>query len=583
MLESYKEPSRLYDIIEGKSKANLIIKGGKILNVYTEEIIEDADVAIYGNRIVKIGDCSSLIGKETRVLNAKERFVVPGFIDSFLILESSMQMLTTYAEHALSGGITTTVLFPAPLLRLFGKEGIKFLEEELLSMPIRVYYMIPLSIDDDLSTIIPNHETFVELLLNKKVLGVFGFSKSLIELDFKNVISQYISDSELSGKPIGGFAPLDEKFIDVSSNLGLKFFSYIRNKENATKILRNGNYLVLSSLDLWKLKEIIETIFNNKVPTDKIVLSTGLLDVRELSRGNHLSNLFSYIVKLGIDPIKAVKFLTINSARLFGIENVIGSIAPGKIADIVVLKDLTKFEVYATVADGNICFLDNKFHIKFKVSRQPEYLMETISYLHGLNPELLQVDVSSGNNVKIRVIKVSDESIDTEEEVVLLPVVNGKVVCDPTNDIVHISLIGRKGDYIQNAFVKGIGIKRGAIASTLNFGSNGIIVIGTNARDMLEAVHNITKTKGGISVVENGHNLFSLSLPLAGFMSFEVAKQLSFEIEALYKNLYKIGCKNEKFLLIVSTLSDVNIPKVRITKNGLFDVERGKIVKTIVS
>lgn len=580
MLDNYKRLSEYY--MEGKSKASLVIRGGKILNVYTEEIIEDADVAIYGDKIVKVGDCSNLIGKETKVLDIKERFVVPGFVDSFLILESSMQMPTTYAEYALSGGITTMILFPTPLFRLFGKEGIKFFEEELSSVPIRFYYMAPLTIDEDLSAIIPDHETFVELLLSKRVLGVLGFSRSLTELDLKNVIHQYVSDSILSGKPVGGFAPLDEDFIDASSNLGLKFFSCIRNEKNAMKVLRNGGYLVLSLLDLWKLSEIMKTIIKNKVPTDGIILSTGVLDMKGLSRGNHLSNLLSDVVKVGIEPIKAIKFLTVNPAKLFGIENMIGSISPGKLADIAILKDLTNFEVYATIVGGNIIFSDDKFHVSFKIPRHPKNLIETINYFQGLNPELLQVNVSSENNAKIRAIKVSNESIDTEEEIVVLPVVSGKVMCNPTDNILYISLIDRKGKYIQNAFVKGIELKRGAIALTLNFGSNEIIAVGTNTKDMVEAINTLTKMNGGISVVNNGRNLFSLPLPLAGFMSFEVTKQLSFEVEILYKNLSKIGCKNEKSLLLISTLSDINIPKIRITKNGLFDVESGKFVKTII-
>lgn len=577
MLKGYK------GFIGGKSKATLVIKGGKILNVYTEEIIEDTDVAIYDGKIVKVGDCSQLIGEETKVLNAKEKFVVPGFVDSFLILESSMQTPTTYAEYALSGGITTIILFPAPLFRLFGKGGIKFFEGELSSIPIRFYYIIPLIIDENISAIAPNHETFVEFLLDKSFLGVLGFSKGLSELDFKNIVSQYVSDAVLSNKPIGGFAPLNEEFIDFSLNLGLKFFSYIRNEKNAIKVLRNGGYLVLSSLDYWKLKEIIETIIKNKVATDGIVLGTGLLDVRELSKGKHLSNLLSHFIELGIDPIKAIKFLTINPAKLFGIENRIGSITPGKLADIVILKDLTKFEVYATIVDGNIVFLDNKFHVNFKIPRYSKDLTETISYSKDLEPELFQVNTSSGNNVKARVIKVNNESIDTEDEVVLLPVVDGKVMCDPMNDILYLSLVDRKGEYVQNAFIKGIGLKRGAIALTLNFGSNEMIVVGTDVKDMFEAVRILTKIKGGISVVENGYNLFSLSLPLAGFMGFEVTKQLSFEIEALYRNLSKMGCKNEKILMIISTLSDINIPRIRITKNGLFDVENGKFVETITS
>ncbi|MGB9894513.1 MAG: adenine deaminase C-terminal domain-containing protein [Thermoproteota archaeon] len=582
MLRDYKGLSELYDIVEGKSKATLVIKGGKILNVYTEEIIENADIAIYGNKVVKVGDCSGLIGKETKVLNVKEKFIVPGFIDSFLILEFSMQTPATYARYALSGGVTTIVLFPAPLYRLFRKEGIRFFEEELSNTPVRFYYMVPLITDEKLSTIVPDHETFVEFLLNKKVLGVLGFSKSLSELDFKNVINQYISDSILSEKPIGGFAPPDEKAIDVFSSLGLRFFTYIRSEKSAMKVLRNGGYLVLSLLDHWKLKEITETITKNKISTDGIVLSTGLLDMRELSRGKHLSNLLSYIVELGIDPVEAIRFLTVNPARMLGIENKIGSIAPGKLADVVVLKDLTKFEVYATIVDGNIVFSDNEFHISSKIISYPKYLTETISYLRGLNSELLQVNTSSGNNVKVRAIKVNNENIDTEEEITLLSVVNGKVMCNITDDILYLSLVDRKGEYVQNAFIKGIGLKRGAIALTLNLGSNEIITVGTNTKDMLEAIRTLTKINGGISVVENGRNLFSLPLPLAGFMSFEVTKQLSFEIEVLYKNLSKIGCKNEKILLVISALSDVNIPRIRITRNGLFDVESGKFVETVI-
>jgi adenine deaminase len=582
MLRDYKGLNELYDLVEGKSKATLIIKGGKVLNVYTEEVIENADIAIYNDKIVKVGDCSSLLGKETKVLDVKEKFVVPGFIDSFLILESSMQTPATYARYALSGGVTTIILFPAPLYRLFKKEGIKFFEEELSNTPVRFYYMVPLIADEKLSAILPDHETFVEFLLNKKVLGVLGFSKSLCELDFKNVINQYISDSILSGKPVGGIAPLDEKLIDAFSNLGLRFFTYIRSEKSAMKVLRNGGYLVLSLLDRWKLKEIIEMVIKNKVPTDGIVLSTGLLDIRELSKGKHLSNLLSYIVNLGIDPIKAIKFLTVNPARLFGIENEIGSIAPGKLADIVVLKDLTKFEVYATIVDGNIVFSDNEFRISSKISSYPKYLTETIIYPKSLNSELLQVNTTSGNNVKVRAIKVNNKNIYTEEEMVALSVVKGKVMCDITNDILHLSLVDRKGEYVQNAFVKGIGLKKGAMALTLNLGSNEIIAIGTNAKDMLEAINILTKINGGISIVEDGRKLYSLPLPLAGFMSFEVTKQLFFETEALYKNLSKIGCKNEKSLLVISTLSDVNIPKIRITRNGLFDVENGKFVETVI-
>lgn len=564
------------------TKATLVIKEGNVINVHTEELIENTDVAIYGNKIIKVGDCSKLIGKETKIINAREKFVIPGIIDSFLILESSMLTPATYGEYALRNGITTLILFPASLFRLFGRSGMDFFEDELINVPIRSYYLIPLVIDESLSAPLISHEVFVEFLLSRKVLGVFGFSKSLNELDVKGVVSQYILDSTLAGKPVGGFSFQDDDFIDSASNLGLSFFSCVQDDRSITKVLRNGRYLVLSVLDSGKLSKIIETIVKSRMPIERVILSTGILDVKELSEKNNLNNLLSYAVKLGVDPIKAVKLSTLNPATLFGIGNILGSISPGRLADIAIMEDLIKFETYATIEDGNIIFLSDEFYIGSKVPRYPENFMDTVGPLENPRLENFQINFNLGSSTNARVIKINEDDVNTEEEVFSLPVHEGKVACDLTRDITYLSLIDRKGKRIQNAFIRGTGLTKGAIASTLNLGSSDIIVVGTNIKDMFAAVQLLAKIRGGISIVENGRNTFSLSLPLAGFMSFEIAKQLSFEIELLFRILSNIGCKNKKLLLTMSTLSDVNIPEIRITKEGLFDVTKGKFVETII-
>jgi adenine deaminase len=278
-------------------------------------------------------------------------------------------------------------------------------------------------------------------------------------------------------------------------------------------------------------------------------------------------------VELGLDPVEAVKMVTLNPAVHYNLNN--GIIAPGKAADIVIVDDLKNFNVKEVIIGGKLVARYGKALFDSK----PIELKSTFKINHKKPADF---EISSDKKEEtVRVIEVIESQLLTEESETILKVVEGKIQPDIENDILKISVLERYGhNGMTDAFVRGFGLKEGAIASSVAHDSHNIIVIGTNSGDMADAVNKLVENNGGLVVASKG-SFYSLNLPIGGLMSTETADEVALKLETLHSVLDDMGCKLDSPFMTMSFLALLVIPKLKISDMGLFDVEKFEFVNVV--
>ncbi|MFH1089993.1 MAG: adenine deaminase, partial [Pseudomonadota bacterium] len=556
---------RLLRAARGLEPADLVFKGGRIVNVFTGRL-EEADLAVAGGLIVGLGRYQ---GREE--IDVAGRFLSPGFIDPHLHLESTMLCPAELARVLLPRGTTAVVADPHEIANVLGLKGVRFLIKASQDLPLEVHFMAPSSVPasrletsgaeldlDDLRT----------LLEEPRVLGLAEV------MNFPGLVA---GDQELiekinlfSGKYLDGHAPLltgPDLSAYVLTGINTEH-ECTRLEEAEEKLARGMRIFIREGSQAKNLKNLLPLVSDHNYR--RISFCTDDRHPDDLAEKGHLDHVLRRAVSLGLDPLRALALATINPAEAYGLKRT-GALAPGYRADVVVLSSLESFEVERVFKDGREAASDGE--ATFNVSRTDIPEWASPMNMAPLDPEGLKLRAAGP---KVRVIKIIEGQILTDELVAPTPAANGWLTADPDRDLARLVVIERhhRTGNLGQGLVSGFGFKKGAIASSVAHDSHNIVAAGLSEPEILLAVDTVRKMHGGLAVVAGERVLAELALPLAGLMSPKSAQEVASAVEKVGQAAQEIGSGLASPFMYLSFLALPVVPRLKLTDRGLVDVKR---------
>ena len=560
--------SELAKAARGDAKADLLFRGGHVVNVFTGEILQTS-VAVTKGVIVGIGD--QYVGK--REIDLTGKYLCPGFIDGHIHLESTMLTPADLVEQAVKCGTTTYIVDPHEAANVSGADGIDYILEDTADVPANVFVMMPscvpaLPFEDN--GCVFDAEQMERYLDNPRVLGLGEV------MDYVSVVNATPDMTEklalFDGRPKDGHAPgLSGKALNTYVMAGITNDHESASYEEAMEKVRLGMHIhVRDGSAARNLESIVRGIVKSGQPIDYFSFCTDDKHIEDIHTEGHIDHCVRKAIACGLKPIEAIRMATINTARHYGLQHQLGAIAPGLQADFVVLDDLEQVTVHAVYHKG----IDvAPFHAQYKLP-QGSSLRRTMHCL-PVRPQQLELPVGETSHV----IRVIPNQIVTGHETATLPQRNGCFVPDETYSKIAVVERHHNTGRVGVGAVVGFGIRNGAIASTVAHDSHNLSVVGDNDADMLLAIGHLRDIGGGYTLVSGGKVLHTVPLPIMGLMSDAGFETVQTELSAMIAKAHEMGVPEDVApLILLSFLALPVIPSLRITPRGLFDVEQMKFL-----
>ena len=538
----------------GDLAPDLVLKNARIVNVFTKEI-ESGDVAIKDGYIVGIGEFD---GEEE--IDIGGRIICPGLIDGHIHIESSMISPSEFAGAVAPHGTTAVIADPHEIANVAGEEGIRYMLEASAGLPVDIFFMLPSCVPAT-----PLDESGAELSADElepfykeeRVAGLAELMNSFGTVRADEEIIRKIQGANSYGKRIDGHAPfLTGKDLNAYITAGVRSDHECSSAEEAIEKLKLG-------------------LFDDKY-CDRCMLVTDDKHGSDLIDNGHIDYIIRKAIRAGKDPLNAIKMATLNAAMYFGLKDR-GAIAPGYIADIIVLSDLEEFTVEKVFKNGRLTVDGGKnvWAIKSPLIDKEKYPRVFNSFnLREIKPSDLEI---RDEGTKKRVIKVIPGQILTEE----LIVESSSKQAEPDKDIIKLAVIERhKGTgHTGVGFVSGYGLKKGAIASSVAHDSHNLIVAGCTDGDMALAANTVRENGGGLAVVCDGKVLSSLPLPIGGLMCEMNVNEVEDILRVMKEQARQLGVNEgiDPFMTLAFTALPV-IPKLRLLTQGVVDVDKQSYV-----
>jgi adenine deaminase len=560
---------RLLRVARGDEPAELVLTGGRVANVYTGEW-QETDVAICDGIIVGLGDYTG------PKLSVAGRYLLPGFIDGHLHLESSMLTPRELSRALLPLGTTTVVADPHEIANVWGTVGLDYLLTGSEGLPVDFFFMLPPCVPAtplETSGASLEADDLKPYLSHPRVLGLAEV------MNFPGVVA---GDPGLLAKialfsqgPLDGHAPLlTGQALNAYRLAGIGSDHECTVLAEAREKLRKGFYVMLREGSLAKnLADLLPAV--TPASLRRTMLVTDDSHPEDLLLTGHLNHLLKKAVAWGLDPLAATTMVTLNPAEYFRLYDR-GAVAPGLVADLLVVDDLREFHVDKVLKNGKLV-VD-----RGKIIAWPEIPAES-AQLSPLNVKELVLEafspLATGSTAKV--IGLVPDQLLTEKRLLPAPIREGRLATDPTRDILKLAVVERHHGTgnLGLGLVQGFGMRRGALASSVAHDSHNIVVVGASEPDMLQAVHHLVKLGGGMAVVADSQVIADLALPIGGLMSLLTLEQVAAAYGALQEAYRALEGKLTDPFMALSFLALPVIPSLKLTDLGLVDVGRFQIVQ----
>ncbi len=556
-------------LVAGKKKpADVVVKQGKILNVFTGEFMQ-GDLAIVDGMIAGIG---SYEGKET--IDAQGKIIVPGFIDGHVHIESSMLTPREFSKVVLQHGVTAVVTDPHEIGNVAGTDGIQYMLEDAKQLPLDIFVMLPSCVPTtpfETNGARLDAEQLEPFLSKPEVLGLAEV------MDFPSVASgsqtmlDKIAMTQSHGSVIDGHAAgLTRDDLNIYMSAGIRTDHECINSQEAKDRLDVGMYLMIREGTVAKnLDALLPVVTPQNSRRCLFVTDDKLID--DLIEEGSVDHIVRLAIKKGLDPVTAIQMVTLNTAECFGLRN-LGAIAPGYQADFLLLDDLENISIHQVYKKGTCIVSQGKITgTSFEAPSSPQSV--SLPQIHTKEVTLDQLRIPLVSDT-CNVIGIIPNSLVTQHLKETVKVENGWFVPSIENDQLLLAVIERHKatGNIGLGIVKGFQLKRGAIATTVAHDSHNIVVVGTSPQEMLVAIQHVIATNGGLAVVDRKEVLASLALPVAGLMSedeYEVVHQSLKHLNEVLSGIEAPKTFNPFLTLSFLTLSV--IPQLKLTDKGLFE------------
>ena len=586
--------SDLIDVIYGRKNADIFIRNGILVNVITGEIYK-TNVAILGDRIAYVGDFFDGIGKNTLIINADNKYLVPGFIDTHQHSYETHVNMTEYAKILLQHGTTVVSEAFYGMGLVAGKTAVEQCLKELKATPLNVLFFLPIM------AYIQNRELGLEpvpgSITQEDLLEMLEWPECrgleeppyipIIEKDkfFIDLFEKAIS----LGKVITGHASgCDIRGLNAYAAMGASSDHESTGAQEAIDRMRLGIRMSMrEGSGASDVVNIVKSITENKISPNFYMYCGDEVEFLRIVEKGHLDYNIKLTINSGVNPVDAIRMATINAAEYFRISDDFGSICPGKIANVVIVNNLFDFNVETVISKGELIVRDNKLVKDSKLPEYQDFMYQTMNIKRFVNKEdiKVKVDTDSGS-VRINVIGVEDGSLISRKLVMEIGVTNGIVNPDINQDILKIVMLDRYNRWEKPSvgFISGTNLKTGAIGTTYDPLYENILVVGTNDEDICLAVNEIAKMGGGFIAVKNNKVMGKLELPLFGLLSDKKIESIVPTMKSLYSEIEKMGCTLKKgpfhtlgFMAVCGEIGDL-----KLSHKGIFDVNERKVIDLVV-
>lgn len=558
----------------GDKPVDLVLANARIINVFSGEIF-DGDIAVAHGYIVGFGAYTA-----NKTVDLDGRFVAPGFIDAHVHIESSMTGITEFARAVVACGTTTVVADPHEIANVLGTQGIDYMLDSSRGQPMNIYFTLPSCVPAT------SMETSGATLTAEDLLPFMGHDQILALAEMMNYPGVIHEDPEVlrkiemaktGQKPVDGHAPgLSGHDLCAYISAGISSDHECTTEREAKEKLNLGMHIMIREGTAAKNLEALILVVNERTAR-RMMWCTDDRHPQDILETGHIDSMVRKAIGAGLDPVIAIQMATINPAEYFRI-NTVGAIAPGRRADLVVFSDLDSPQMEAVYSGGVLVAEDGKI--------SPDIaLPDPVRVPPSMNVDMKQIDLAIPVGTgRIRVMDIVPDQIITGQCITEPMISDGNAVADTSRDILKIAVVERHtgSGNVGKGFVRGFGLKRGAIASSVAHDSHNIIVVGTNDDDMNAAIRTVVKMGGGLAAVYDKKVCAELALPIAGLMSLEPISTVRDRIDRLIRAARELGATLHDPFMTLSFLALPVIPELKITDKGLVDVARFRIVSLFV-
>lgn len=581
---------KLVDTALGLLSPDMVIINGLLVNVLTRETYQ-ADVIIKGNRIAAVGNASDYeIGKDCVVIDAKNQYVAPGFMDAHFHIESSSITVSELAKFIVPKGITMVAEDPHEIANVFGMQGIEALYAEGRQVPLNFMLRVPgrvPALDESVETsgASLSIEETSELLDWPEALCLAGdINPQLIINKDEQQFEKY--DLAISKKlTISGQSPgLAGKDLNAFIAAGAEDSHVSTSAEEVVDILRHGLKAFLTDkpnrFDREEFNKLAKMVKSNGLDTRNICIVSDDTHANQLFREGHLDYRIRMAIEEGFDPITAIQMVTINVAEHYKISRDYGSVSPGKYADIILLDNLESITVDKVIIHGELVAEKGRLTAPLPKMDYPRWIKDSIHLKKDIVADDLKILCDGDGYVEANVLNPS-----WPKDIIpcTLPVVDHVIMPDPANGILSVAVVERHKatGNIGKGFFK-FPLKAGSFASSVNHDSHNIFVVGTNFEDMALAVNRVVENEGGYVVVNEGEVLAELATPIAGLLSEEPLRDVVKKMEAIEQFLNDLGCTiSDRPFFFLNAYCLPNIPNVGMTDKGVIGSKSMKIIEVV--
>ncbi len=581
----------LVKVAAGIEKADLVITNAKLINVCTHEILDNIDVTVAMGRIAMIGDCKHCIGENTQVIDASGKYLAPAFMDGHIHVESSMLTVGEYAKAVIAHGTSGIFMDPHEICNVLGLDGVRYMLEDAKRTPLKAMLTTPSCVpavpgfEDTGASIGP--DDVAETMLWDSCVGLGEMMNFPGILGADGRTHAIVGETLKAGKIATGHYSLPETAQGLNAYIasGVRCCHESTREEDALAKMRLGMYAMLREGSAWHdLKEVAKAITRREIDSRFACLISDDTHPNTLQEKGHLDYIVKRAIEEGVDPVTAIQMVTINVAQCFQLDHEMGSITPSKCADMVLIDDLQNCHVCETFIDGELVAKNGKTVKAFAPYSYPEKARRSV-HLNKMDMSAFAIRANTNaKTVNVHVIEVIPARVGTYDRHMEMPLDNGYLQADVSRDILKVAVFERHHETgtVGYGFVKGFGIKKGALAQTVAHDAHNLLVVGTNDEDMAHAANTLIECGGGMVAVAEGKILGIVPLPIAGLMSDEPLEDMSKKVSELEKAWAEMGCTLPSPFMTMALIPLACLPETRLTNRGLVDCRTFRFENLII-